>query len=741
MIKNIKKIIATQLIISILVFVWSTPTYAFNQQTIVEINFSNSLINKYNQTMYFLDVDNEVEINHPLLNGNNSIESQEELGQEEVDEEEVNEEEVNEEEAILEKEESEFIEDSDIEWFYEFGEDYIEIIEPSYDITEVEKNPVTKLEKTEKEQDEIWEDSFESISEEFFIAMDEDGNVSYIPIEEVETFVEEEIEEIAIELEHYMEPQVIASLINEEPASISEEPVSINEDISLMSNEDIALLSNNITYGVVVFNNRNGTTNTTYTDAETGASGYTNGLYGPDAAYLGTQDGKVKFKLSGVIGLVNASDVSIIEYDDFINSGNITSSYKVTNGRIYHQITTNLKSYASTQHFGYMPNYMENDKTYYSYDGHYFYNSYKDMVRDYNDNTYINSINPSSPYYNYYMYLSHRSTTGFSESVLDDYLKSKTSNESSKMLNTGSEFIKAQNSYGANAGLMFGLAINESAYGSSNIAQSKNNLFGHGAVDSNPYYGANGYSSVADCITYHAEYFVSRQYLDIQGDARSFGPHLGNKRSGMNIKYASDPYWGEKAAAHGFLIEDFSTDTEVDYNKKQIGIMDGGNTPVYNCMDGNVLYYAKNKSYNNTYNMPVIVLDELIQNETLWYKIQSDMPIANDMQSVIFSDIYNMDHHHLFVKASDVNLVNVVTPENNGDTSPESTESYMLGDVSGDSKITSLDYIMVKNHIMGSSILTGNYLLAADTSKDGNVTSLDYIQIKNHIMGVSTIHN
>ena len=40
-----------------------------------------------------------------------------------------------------------------------------------------------------------------------------------------------------------------------------------------------------------------------------------------------------------------------------------------------------------------------------------------------------------------------------------------------------------------NALMMFGTASNESAYGTSRIAMDKNNLFGYGASDSDPYIG------------------------------------------------------------------------------------------------------------------------------------------------------------------------------------------------------------------------------------------------------------
>ena len=116
------------------------------------------------------------------------------------------------------------------------------------------------------------------------------------------------------------------------------------------------------------------------------------------------------------------------------------------------------------------------------------------------------------------------------------------------MKNSGEDFIIAQNTYGANAGLMFGIGINESAWGTSNYALNRNNLFGHNAVDSNPD-NATYYNSVLDCINTHAYKYISKGYLD-GGDSRYRGPHLGDKQSGINVKYASDLGIGVKKRLH-----------------------------------------------------------------------------------------------------------------------------------------------------------------------------------------------
>ena len=63
----------------------------------------------------------------------------------------------------------------------------------------------------------------------------------------------------------------------------------------------------------------------------------------------------------------------------------------------------------------------------------------------------------------------------------------------------------------------------------------------------------------------------------------------------------------------------------------------------------------------------------------------------------------------------------------------------LYGDVNGDGKISSADYIMVKNHIMEVTKLSELEKIYADANKDGKVSSGDYVAIKNHIMEVKSI--
>ena len=57
------------------------------------------------------------------------------------------------------------------------------------------------------------------------------------------------------------------------------------------------------------------------------------------------------------------------------------------------------------------------------------------------------------------------------------------------------------------------------------------------------------------------------------------------------------------------------------------------------------------------------------------------------------------------------------------------------GDVYPDGKISSQDYIRIKNHIMGDKTITDKLLkIAADANSDDKISSKDYVRIKNIIM-------
>jgi len=126
--------------------------------------------------------------------------------------------------------------------------------------------------------------------------------------------------------------------------------------------------------------------------------------------------------------------------------------------------------------------------------------------------------------------------------AIDDAIAAERPN--SPLIGLGDTFVATQEKYGVNALYQAAHAIHESAWGTSTIAQDKQNLFGWGAEDSDPYGGAKRLSSFEACVDYVMGE-VADLYLE-PGDFRYNGPNL----DGMNVYYATDDRWDVKIAGH-----------------------------------------------------------------------------------------------------------------------------------------------------------------------------------------------
>lgn len=561
----------------------------------------------------------------------------------------------------------------------------------------------------------------------YFTIINEDGSSMVIDFDDIENDDSEIIEqtkEYDLVANYGDEQEVIATYETEDEAQ-----AALNRRLKLRSFATYSVEENTkaIEYGVVYLKStgHDGNSYLTYDNVLTGYDGYTTGSYAKDAAYIGTVNGKIRAKQAGTIMDFDSRDVTIVDYKD----ANI-SYYYVENGYLYHRYYYGSNGNYSSQRVGKKPSYLNTGTKYYSYDGHYFYTSYPAMIKDYqNSNTsYPNAVNKSNPFYNYYQFLSHRSKTTLTASNFDAITNDKVGSSSSKMKNMGQYYIENQNTYGVNALLMFGVSGNESAWGTSSIAQDKNNLFGHGAVDSNPYYGANGYANPQTSIQYHAEKFISNGYLDNE-DWRYNGGHLGDKLSGINVRYASDPYWGEKAASVNYYYNYGS-----DYNKYTIGIINGQQKSykLYKEPGSTVTHTLGSGRSPRTYNLPVIILDTVTVSGKKWYKIQSDTALNESRTDTDWDNQYKFSRDYLYVPASDVTIVVNGT---NSSTSDSNETTYLPGDVNGDGKVEANDYMLIKLHVLKRKTLTGDMLSRADVDQDGKIEANDYMLIKLHVLG------
>ena len=617
-----------------------------------------------------------------------------------------------------------------------------------------------------------------------FVLISDDGSVKTIDLEDVAS----EKKEISVadkyEVVNNVGGEVVETFESEEAAiaAITELEEETEEELTVQPFNLQAIET-----GIVYINTYDVSE---YVMAQTGQKGYISGAFGRDGAYIGEFNGLIRAKVAGVIADFNPEDVDVQAY----SANTPTSYYMEVDGHLHHFFLYSSSNTYSKVRVGYDLDYLQSDVKYYSYDGHYFYDTYEKMVADYKTGVFTNAINAANPYYNYYQFLSHRSTNTISaadiDSITSNYFGSVAGYESSKLHQAGQYFISSQNKYTVNGLLMYGVAVNESNWGKSSYALNRNNLFGHSAYDENPN-SADYYDSVEECIDTHAFRFISRGFLDYN-DWRHFGPHLGDKESGINVKYASDPYWGEKAACRAYYL----TDIAVDYGKEKIGIINGA---FASC---NLYKEADPKSkvitaLVNLSNVPVLILDEVEVNGVKWYKIASDTPLTENRNKHDYSLVYNPELSYLYIEANkvmvvwegkedqpvtdgtitipsleaghkvvvkdtsliteskttiaDIKAIDATAIIKKGDTEiTDATASVgtgytvainnktytivKLGDVNGDGLINSGDLFATQKYLLNKSELSEAAKNAADANRDGKINSGDLFAIQKHLI-------
>lgn len=123
------------------------------------------------------------------------------------------------------------------------------------------------------------------------------------------------------------------------------------------------------------------------------------------------------------------------------------------------------------------------------------------------------------------------------------------------MQNNAEYFYYIEQQYNINGVFVAAIAIHESAWGTSKIAQNKHNLFGYGAYDSNPYGGAYDFTDYSECIDLIARVLV-KHYLNPKGTIIYDGEQATGKYyngptlTGVNTKYATDKNWANAVYNH-----------------------------------------------------------------------------------------------------------------------------------------------------------------------------------------------
>ena len=441
-------------------------------------------------------------------------------------------------------------------------------------------------------------------------------------------------------------------------------PVVINEDgLVVYATEGIGRIvkiingsaTNSTEYTAYVYKNKN-LTSPEHT--------YINHAYIDDVPIIEDLGDIVKIEVSGYTGYIKKQEddgsLNIITVP--INQVNNLSHYTVNNNNeLVHAISSDITSAPkySYQILGPAPNFMKVNTKYYSYDGNYFYTDINKLISDAKLDNHNNAINSNNPYYNYYQYLPGRSKTSYTAGDINRYFEKYTPNDS-LLRNTGSYFIKAQNEYGTNAALLVGIAMNESDRGTSNLAKTKFNIFGENAKDG--YVNeANKFSSIEECIMRVSNQSFSNGYFNPKSWKYNSSA-LGNKSLGANVRYASDPFWSEKAISRMYQLDKFlGGDTGLkDYNRYLLGmytnetsIKNTSNKELYSILPQNTR--TKNTCKGQVGDTTIVLNEKDINN----YSVRPDRIVPMTETNINGDGTYLWDREGI-VSKNNVKLINEV---------------------------------------------------------------------------------
>ncbi|MGE6257313.1 S-layer homology domain-containing protein [Heyndrickxia sporothermodurans] len=247
---------------------------------------------------------------------------------------------------------------------------------------------------------------------------------------------------------------------------------------------------------------------------------------GTELKFFEAEDGWSKIQAGDMKGYVSTSKLNLIP--NVLNTER--SYYQNVQGNLVHYIYNPLTKSTISYIYGSAPAFLKAGTKYYSWNGSRFETKSGKLVGE---------------AYQYFNRVPLYTKTQYSAKKLDQFIKAK--NPKSPFVGLGSAFKEAEKKYNINALYFMSHAILESGWGSSAIAKDKHNLFGLGAIDSSPYESAKKFKNYKSGILEAANKYVVPGYFD-QASWKYSGAFLGNKGMGMNVRYASDPYWGQKIA-------------------------------------------------------------------------------------------------------------------------------------------------------------------------------------------------
>ena len=346
---------------------------------------------------------------------------------------------------------------------------------------------------------------------------------------------------------------------------------------------------------------------------------------GSEFKYFGSNDSYAIVQLADTKGYAKVNEVTLTP-TSMIKGQNY---YYVAGGFLTHKIYDHLKqAYVGDYVIGDAPSFMKSGAQYYSQDG----------VNFYSDKLLTSKV---GTYYSYFQFQSVRQPSNYTAEELDNMIMTlleerkatglaryANATTDSRLIGMGSLLKQVEAEHHVNALFILATSMHEGDYGISTNSLQKNNIFGIKVFDADPTNGEM-YDSRDDSVLAFINRYVNLNYAPQTG-AYAKGASPGNKTAGMNVHYASDPFWGSKIAGHMFRLD--NRFGKKDYKQSKVAFVSYENGHLVNIRtepaQTSALHYTYKAKYvgeTSVFGYPVVIVEETQGNDGyVWYKILSD---------------------------------------------------------------------------------------------------------------------
>lgn len=345
---------------------------------------------------------------------------------------------------------------------------------------------------------------------------------------------------------------------------------------------------------------------------------------GSELKYFGSNDKYAIVQLADTKGYVKTSEVSLTP-TNLVKGQNY---YYVAGGFLTHKIYDHIKQqYSGSYVIGPAPSFMKTGVNYYSQDG----------VNFYSDLTQSNLVGTE---YQYFQFASIRQPSNYTAEELDQMIMAlleerkatgiaryANATTQSRLIGMGPLLKQVEATHHVNALFILAASMHEGDFGISKNSLEKNNIFGIKVYDSDATLGTI-YKTRDDSVMAFVNMYVNLNYVP-QAGGYAKGAAPGNKTAGMNVHYASDPFWGSKIAGHMYRMD--SRFGMKDYGKSQLAmVLNNGdlvNTRAEGTTSSPKVFTYKSKVVGETgmFGYPVAIVDQTTAADGyVWYKVYSD---------------------------------------------------------------------------------------------------------------------